>query len=497
MPRLIAWDLETTNLNANFGYLLCGGWKVLGSKRAQVIDITQSKSFKKDPTNDKELCKRLYDVLSEADMWITWFGCVTPEQRVLKSDLTWVPAGDLKVGDRLVGVDDKPCPGRRRRRYRLSEVLHHEILIRETVRVHLTDGSHIDVTPDHPFLIPTNKANGANWQWRRADALREGDWLTRVLPVWEPNHSWEAAYLSGLYDGEGSLSQFRSTQGGTLTTVGLTQNEGSVLEEAHRCLEALGFEARVHSHHRARDTKCKALFVAGGLPERLRFLGTVQPRRLLEKLDVDKLGSVFASQEGRTQVVRVEGLGKKGIVGMSTSTETYLSEGFVSHNTYFDVPYLNSRLLRHNLPPLPPVPHLDGWKVARYKLKLNSNRLQSVTSFLGLEDKTPLDGPTWVKAMAGHRKSIKYVVEHCRQDCEVLQQVYERLKPLAQGHPNLNLFQGTTHACPRCGSLDLQCRGKQVTTTQTYQRFQCQSCGGWSRARAADPRGRWEKVEVR
>lgn len=165
------------------------------------------------------------------------------------------------------------------------------------------------------------------------------------------------------------------------------------------------------------------------------------------------------------------------------------------YSSKFDVPYMNSRLLYHGLELLPPVPHIDTWRIARYKMKLNSNRLQSVTAFLGMEDKTPLDGPTWIRAMAGHKSSIDYVVEHNIQDVVVLEQVYEKIKPLMVNHPNMNCITETVDKprCPVCSSDKVQKRGFHVSNVSRTQRYHCQNCGHWSKGAPKRVKG----IEVR
>lgn len=154
------------------------------------------------------------------------------------------------------------------------------------------------------------------------------------------------------------------------------------------------------------------------------------------------------------------------------------------YSTRFDEPYLNSRLLYHDLGPMPPVPHVDGWKIARYKMKLNSNRLQTVTSFLGMEDKTPLSGPIWIRAMAGQKDAINYVVKHCQQDVVVLEQVFEKIKILSTSLPNINVVTGKTDSCPSCGTQgNLQKRGFRIAKVSKTQRYYCTSCGAWSHGR--------------
>ena len=72
--RIILWDIESYNLNANFGYVLCVGWKVLGEKKVNVIKISDYELFDRDPTNDREVVREARDVLTDADAWVTWYG---------------------------------------------------------------------------------------------------------------------------------------------------------------------------------------------------------------------------------------------------------------------------------------------------------------------------------------------------------------------------------------------------------------------------------------
>jgi len=172
----------------------------------------------------------------------------------------------------------------------------------------------------------------------------------------------------------------------------------------------------------------------------------------------------------------------------------YLSDAgaFITwYGQRFDVPFLNTRLTAYSLKPLPPVPHIDGWRIAREKLKLHSNRLASVSSFLDIEEKTPLNGPIWIKASAGDPSALKYVIKHCKQDVLVLEQAFERIRQLATSGPNIGIIQGkNVSACPRCGEEgQLQSRGTRTTVSQVYPRFQCQSCGAWSHGKPMKVKG--------
>jgi uncharacterized protein YprB with RNaseH-like and TPR domain len=143
----------------------------------------------------------------------------------------------------------------------------------------------------------------------------------------------------------------------------------------------------------------------------------------------------------------------------------------------YDIRFLNTRMLDAGLPPLPPVAHVDLYWTARWQLKLSSNRLASVQDFLQLKaSKTPLNKRVWRQAQAGHGPSLRYIEEHCLADVEVLEQAYEKLRPLVRSHPHVR-GQGP---CRVCGSEKLQRRGLAVGTwVKPRYRYQCQECGAW------------------
>jgi uncharacterized protein YprB with RNaseH-like and TPR domain len=150
---------------------------------------------------------------------------------------------------------------------------------------------------------------------------------------------------------------------------------------------------------------------------------------------------------------------------------------------YYDLPFINTRLLYHNLPILPPnFSAIDTWKISRNRLKLRNNRLITISEFMGTEDeKNAIKPEQWIRALGGHSPSMDYIVEHCRRDVLVLEEVYNRLRPLVLDHPNRGLVDGRG-GCSVCGEAKLQKRGFHITRTRKYQRYQCLSCGAWSKS---------------
>ena len=85
----------------------------------------------------------------------------------------------------------------------------------------------------------------------------------------------------------------------------------------------------------------------------------------------------------------------------------------------FDIPFIRTRALIDKVA----FPHFgilvndDVYYWARYKLRLSSNRLETVVNTLvGYSDKTHLDGKIWVPAGMGDMKCVAIVLEHNKID---------------------------------------------------------------------------------
>ena len=150
----------------------------------------------------------------------------------------------------------------------------------------------------------------------------------------------------------------------------------------------------------------------------------------------------------------------------------------------FDLPMINSKLIKYGLGPLPYKPHLDLWDVAKKNFKLHSNRLQAWSEFLGCgQRKSSIEFDHWLRAALGNKKSLECIVDHCYRDVLVLEEVFLKMRPWVKDEPALQLFDPKAEgACPSCGSFHLQSRGYQVSKTRRYKRYQCMDCTKWFRA---------------
>lgn len=72
--KILFWDIEASNLQADFGITLAFGYKYLGESDAKVLCLSDFKLYRKDRVNDRELVEAAYEILLNADMWCTYYG---------------------------------------------------------------------------------------------------------------------------------------------------------------------------------------------------------------------------------------------------------------------------------------------------------------------------------------------------------------------------------------------------------------------------------------
>ena len=107
----------------------------------------------------------------------------------------------------------------------------------------------------------------------------------------------------------------------------------------------------------------------------------------------------------------------------------YNSIGWGGHG--FDLPFLNSRLVRHKQRILSSeVKHVDLYMLVRNKMRLHSSRLEALLEHLKARTrKTPLKPEDWRLAAAGDRKALDRIVAHNIPDVVALEEAFLRLIP--------------------------------------------------------------------
>lgn len=169
----------------------------------------------------------------------------------------------------------------------------------------------------------------------------------------------------------------------------------------------------------------------------------------------------------------------------------------VGHNLdKFDIPVINTRFLANNLPVPSPYRTVDTLKVVKRHFSFTYNKLDYVAKQLLGESKMDTGGfDLWSRCYNGMEKALAKMLEYNMQDVILLERVYHKLLPWIKTHPNMSLDSTDTPLCSKCGSDHLHKRGTAKTQVGLYQRYQCQSCGGWSRSRVTS-KDKYERVNV-
>lgn len=271
----------------------------------------------------------LYEVFHPGKRW--GIVCMDPSTRILTEDLRWVAASDLRQGDLLLGADE----GNTKERPRCvvpSTVLASTRAVKPCFRVRFTDGTAVIVSSDHRMLARKRSKNvkqGKTLLWYRTSDIRVGMEVPDYFPPWEPEATWDAGWLAGFLDGEGTL-----TNSGVVVS---QCSDNGLLDKAKAVLTERGFRTATwdveakNANPKGRPAETSS--VLGGYSETLRLLGTVRPKRLLAK-HAEYLRTKPTRLMGyRFKLVSaVEPVGPHEVVVLETSARTYFAEGMLQHN---------------------------------------------------------------------------------------------------------------------------------------------------------------------
>lgn len=460
-------------------YIMSIAYKWEGDKAVKCIALPQYSGYKKNRTSDKALLEDFAKVWNTADTVIAHNGdCVTVDTRVLKSDLTWVTAGELKTGDRLLSFDEGRPPeeatrtlnGEWRknpnRKIKHTVVTEHNIQKRECLEFTFSNGDKVTTTKSHYWLAMSEKDN--NHRWYRAENMRIGQRVIKYFDPWEVDRSYEAGWLSGFIAGEGTLKA-------ECQSIDFCQRPTSTWKQALEYSKHLGLDlskpkVKVGGLGRG-DTEY--VYTRGGKCSVLETIGKLQIHRLMEKITDKKLGYLRMKGRPELTIVSIKEVGLKDVAIMETESKTYFAEGFPMHNS-FDAKKINARLIINGLMPLKPVAQIDTKKVAKRYFNFPSNKLQYLGDHFGLGGKHETGGyDLWRSCMAGDMKAWAKMIKYNKRDVELLEKVYWKLKPWVQGLYDYN------DGCPACGGINFQHRGFKAYKGGQRQRYQCRDCGRW------------------
>lgn len=283
------------------------------------------------------------------DLQIPYFSdyCVAPSTRILTADLRWVPAENIEIEESLLGFDENsPTQKGRGRNWRPSVVTDKAFLRKQCYRIKMVDGTNLISSYDHQWL--TYCGNKRAWQTTEelASSHRRGgkSGIIKVLEPWEEATGWGAGYLAAAFDGEGTLSQSISGEKYSAHALTFSQKDNPMAATVKGLLGVNGFSWGTNR----REWGVNTIGIRGGVPEQLRFLGQMRPKRLLSKFEPAKLGRM--RKIDKTKILEIVPIGEQWVVSLTTTTHTFIAEGFASHNCFCTIKWRgnNFRICAHH-----------------------------------------------------------------------------------------------------------------------------------------------------
>lgn len=160
----------------------------------------------------------------------------------------------------------------------------------------------------------------------------------------------------------------------------------------------------------------------------------------------------------------------------------------------FDLKILNQEFMMLGMPPPRPYRSVDLLKVMKKNFRGISNKLDYWLQRLGLGAKIKHRGPQlWLDCMNKVPGAFEEMEEYNIGDVVELEKLFDYVRPWVHNLPNMSVYH-EAHVCPTCGGVHLQKRGFAHSNSLKYQRYQCNSCGSWSRGSKAVPMEDFDKV---
>ena len=226
--------------------------------------------------------------LAECNLQCTW--CFVPATPVLLADWTWRAIGELRPGDRVVGL---ARPVRRGARVKLTEATVTRISRRHAPTVVVND--ELRCTPDHAVWLTGRDHRGrpgaSHSGWRavsRAVGLKA---LYVTKPVTDADAEYRRGWLAGMADGDGCFWTLKFRRG--YRRFRLALNDHELLARAEAFASGSGFELRRGRHETVgftqnpRSMPAKRSLHTGALdhhPNASRAITSVVPTNELEEV---------------------------------------------------------------------------------------------------------------------------------------------------------------------------------------------------------------------
>lgn len=261
-----------------------------------------------------------------------FYYCVEGTTPILRADLIWSEAQYVGPGDEVIGFDEWPLLGSQGPKLRRAVVLANNPVIADCLEIE-TDRGTVIVSEGHWWWArssldpqPPGQA-GRAFQWIPSRALKPGHTIAFLVKPWKQDIGYEAGWLAGILDGEGSVSGHR---------VSFSQKPGPVFERTLAGFQARGYQPYVHLSRFGRPEGQEIMqVVLGRMVDSLHALGSLRPMRLLQKsATIWEDRQFWGKGWTPATVLAVRPTGRLKVYPIETSTGTFIANGLLGHNSH-------------------------------------------------------------------------------------------------------------------------------------------------------------------
>lgn len=239
--------------------------------------------------------------------------CTPAETPIWMGDFSFKPIQNVTEGDTVLGWGENENG---RSVLVRSKVLKPQFIgVRPLVKITMASGRTIRCTEDHVWQIKKPGKNG-NYYYGIPEV---GSQLAYVAEVQGASGVREAAWLGGVYDGEGCGDRLYQNP----------NHNPAVYAEIERALSSLSIPyKRLNGNSDAQN----GFRISGGRAGLLQFMNECDPiRRVSRQTDDIILGGRFRRPD---TVVSIEPDGTEPVFALTTTTGNYVAWGYASKNSY-------------------------------------------------------------------------------------------------------------------------------------------------------------------
>lgn len=156
---------------------------------------------------------------------------------------------------------------------------------------------------------------------------------------------------------------------------------------------------------------------------------------------------------------------------------------------WFDFKKLNYRFIVNGFTPPSEYRTIDPIVSLRSQFGFDSNRLDYTNLLFGIERKTETNFKLWKDCYFGDVDALDTMLQYNKNDVEILEANYLRIRPWMRRHPNLGVYyEHEGEICRICGGTQLRevLDKYHYTNVGKYSLYRCQECGAESVGRHSE-----------